>query len=127
MLTHWYRTSYGVLITQDYGSQQLRSAALNTDWRTSSTNGGETGTPTAGILIENVSFHGTNNVTTKSSATMVEVLCNPGECKGTWDWSGLKTSGGREGTNVGGCNSPVSAVYSKEIFPGGAPITGYTF
>lgn len=83
---------YGVIIIQDY------------------TNSGETGTATPGIPITNVSFKGTNTVSTKSSATMVKVLCYPGECTGTWDWSGLKTSGGKKGTNVGG-----------------APITGYTF
>lgn len=85
-------TSYGVMIVQDY------------------TNTGETGTATAGITIKNVSFQGTNTVSTVSSATMVKVLCYPGSCTGTWDWSGLKTSGGKKGTNVGG-----------------APITGYTF
>ncbi|KAG8806006.1 hypothetical protein FRC19_007517, partial [Serendipita sp. 401] len=85
-------TDYGVIIVQDY------------------TNTGETGTATAGITINNVSFQGTNSVATTSSATMVKVLCYPGDCTGTWNWSGLKTSGGKKGTNVGG-----------------APITGYTF
>ncbi|CAG7846073.1 Endo-polygalacturonase Short=PG; AltName: Full=Pectinase; Flags: Precursor [Serendipita indica DSM 11827] len=85
-------TSYGVIIVQDY------------------TNSGETGTATPGITIKNVSFQGTNSVSTTSSATMVKVLCYPGDCTGTWNWSGLKTSGGKKGTNVGG-----------------APITGYTF
>lgn len=35
MLMYWRRISYGVLIIQDYASQLLRYAALNTDWRTS--------------------------------------------------------------------------------------------
>jgi hypothetical protein len=58
---------------------------------------------------------------------MVKVLCYPGECTGIWDWSGLKTSGGKSGTNVGMYNLRLSAFYSEEISAGGALITGYTF
>jgi polygalacturonase len=61
-------------------------------------------------MIKNVSFTGTNTVNTIPGAKVVKVLCYPGDCTGIWDWSGLTTSGGKEGTNVGG-----------------APITGYSF
>jgi polygalacturonase len=68
-------------------------------------------TPDAsGITIKNVSFQGNNTLNTTPKATMVKVLCYSDYCTGIWDWSGLMTSGGKKGTNVGG-----------------APITGYSF
>ncbi|KIJ62447.1 glycoside hydrolase family 28 protein [Hydnomerulius pinastri MD-312] len=71
-------TEYGVLITQSY------PASL--------------GTPGNGVIISDVNFSpGTTTLTAASNAYMVAVDCGEGSCTGTWDWSGLKTSGGEVG------------------------------
>lgn len=82
---------YGVVIEQDYE------------------NGSPKGTATNGIPIKDVSFTGTNTVAVNSGAQQVYVLCGSGSCTGTWNWSGLKTSGGSAGS-----------------VSGKPPITGYT-
>ncbi|KIJ19579.1 polygalacturonase [Paxillus involutus ATCC 200175] len=71
-------TNYGVLITQSY------PASL--------------GTPGNGVIISDVNFYpGTTTLTAVSDAYMVAVDCGEGSCTGTWNWSGLKTSGGKVG------------------------------
>ncbi|KAF9222226.1 glycoside hydrolase family 28 protein [Gyrodon lividus] len=71
-------TEYGVLITQSY------PASL--------------GTPGNGVIVSNVSFYpGTTTLTAASNAYMAAVDCGEGSCTGTWNWSGLKTSGGKVG------------------------------
>ncbi|KEP46687.1 putative endo-polygalacturonase [Rhizoctonia solani 123E] len=72
-------TDYGVIIDQSYPS-------------TSST-------PGTGVVISNVTFAGTNTVSVASEANEVEVNCGSGSCTGTWDWSGLKVSGGSAGSS----------------------------
>ncbi|KZP09158.1 glycoside hydrolase family 28 protein [Athelia psychrophila] len=72
-------TQYGVVIEQDYE------------------NGSPTGTPTNGVTLGPVTFSGTNTIAVSSGAEQVYVLCGT-ECTGTWDWSGLKTSGGTAGS-----------------------------
>ncbi|KAH7311786.1 polygalacturonase [Rhizoctonia solani] len=56
-------------------------------------------TPGAGVKISGVAFTGNNNIAVASSAKTVEVNCASGGCTGTWDWSGLKVSGGSKGTH----------------------------
>ncbi|KAF8121412.1 glycoside hydrolase [Boletus edulis] len=71
-------TSYGVLITQSY------PASL--------------GTPGNGVIISDVDFYpGSTFLTAGSNAVMVAVNCGEGSCIGTWNWSGLQTSGGMVG------------------------------
>ncbi|KAG6375335.1 glycoside hydrolase [Boletus reticuloceps] len=71
-------TSYGVLITQSY------PASL--------------GTPGNGVIISDVDFYpGSTFLTAASNAVMVAVNCGEGSCIGTWNWSGLQTSGGMVG------------------------------
>jgi len=73
-------SQYGVIIEQDYK------------------NGGPSGTPSNGVTLGPVMFYGNNTVAVGSKAKEVYVLC--GElCKGTWDWSGLTTSGGSAGSS----------------------------
>ncbi|CCO36549.1 hypothetical protein RSOLAG1IB_08532 [Rhizoctonia solani AG-1 IB] len=72
-------TDYGVIIDQSYPDTL--------------------GTPGAGVKISNVTFTGTNTIAIASSAKAeVEVNCAKGGCTGTWDWSGLKVSGGSSGS-----------------------------
>ncbi|KAG8707503.1 hypothetical protein FRC11_007390, partial [Ceratobasidium sp. 423] len=72
---------YGVIIDQSYPSTL--------------------GTPGAGVKISGVTFIGTNSIAVASSAkAMVEVNCASGGCTGTWDWAGLKVSGGPKGTHM---------------------------
>jgi len=79
-------TEFGVLIDQSYPSTL--------------------GTPGTGVVIENVSFEGTNTVSVASSAHAVEVNCgSTSSCTGTWNWSGLKASGGSGSTIK---NAPVT-------------------
>ncbi|KZP10503.1 glycoside hydrolase family 28 protein [Athelia psychrophila] len=73
-------TSYGVVIEQDYE------------------NGSPTGTPSNGVTLGPVTFSGTNTIAVSSGAKEVYVLCGT-ECTGTWNWSGLKTSGGTAGSS----------------------------
>ncbi|KZP02628.1 glycoside hydrolase family 28 protein [Athelia psychrophila] len=80
-------TQYGVVIEQDYGQSFLM---INV-------NGSPTGTPTNGVTLGPVTFSGTNTIAVSSDAEQVYVLCGTG-CTGTWDWSGLKTSGGTAGS-----------------------------
>ncbi|KAJ6511835.1 glycoside hydrolase [Mycena vulgaris] len=80
-------TEYGVVIEQDYE------------------NGSPTGEATDGIPIADVSFTGTNTVSASDDGLQVYVLCGSGSCKGTWDWSGLTTSGGSTGSISG--NPPI--------------------
>lgn len=77
-------------------------------------NGSPTGKPTNGISISNIKFTGkqTTVAASGSKAQAVKILCGSGSCKGTWDWSGLKTSGG--------------SIKSTKT-PSSVPITGYTF
>ncbi|ELU43744.1 polygalacturonase [Rhizoctonia solani AG-1 IA] len=57
------------------------------------------GTPGTGVKISvgGVTFSGTNTVSVVSGAKEVEVNCGSGSCTGTWNWSGLKVSGGSAG------------------------------
>ncbi|KAG8694019.1 hypothetical protein FRC11_002494 [Ceratobasidium sp. 423] len=75
-------TSYGVIIDQSY------PATLST----------KTG---AGVKISGITFSGTNTIAVASSAKgEVEVNCAKGGCTGTWNWAGLKVSGGPSGSIV---------------------------
>ncbi|KAG8911072.1 hypothetical protein FRC00_007119, partial [Tulasnella sp. 408] len=78
---------YGVLIDQSYPSTL--------------------GTPGTGVLVSvsrrlmqnpDVQFISGNTVSVDSSATRVAVNCGSGSCQGTWNWAGLKASGGKTGT-----------------------------
>ncbi|KAJ1301722.1 hypothetical protein OPQ81_008955 [Rhizoctonia solani] len=72
-------TDYGVIIDQSYPSTL--------------------GTPSGGVKISGITFTGTNTISVASSAKgEVEVNCAKGGCTGTWDWSGLKVSGGPSGS-----------------------------
>jgi len=62
-------------------------------------------TPGNGVTISGVSFVSpTNTLEVNSGAKRVAVNCGKGSCKGTWDWSYLKVSGGTTGpvNNFGG-------------------------
>ncbi|CAE6442225.1 unnamed protein product [Rhizoctonia solani] len=75
-------TDYGVIIDQSYPSTLSKNTG-------------------AGIKISGVTFTGTNNIAVASSAKgEVEVNCAQGGCNGTWDWAGLKVSGGPSGSIV---------------------------
>ncbi|CAE6451101.1 unnamed protein product [Rhizoctonia solani] len=75
-------TDYGVIIDQSYPSTLSKNTG-------------------AGIKISGVTFTGTNNIAVASSAKgEVEVNCAQGGCTGTWDWAGLKVSGGPSGSIV---------------------------
>ncbi|CAE6439184.1 unnamed protein product [Rhizoctonia solani] len=74
-------TDYGVIIDQSYPDTL--------------------GTAGAGVKISNITFTGTNTIAIASSAKAeVEVNCAKGGCTGTWNWSGLKVSGGTSGAIV---------------------------
>nr|BAH29710.1 endopolygalacturonase 2 precursor [Agroathelia rolfsii] len=73
-------SDYGVVIEQDYE------------------NGSPTGTPSNGVTLGPVTFSGTNTVEVNSGAEQVYVLCGS-KCTGTWNWSGLTTSGGKAGSS----------------------------
>ncbi|GAB1527215.1 hypothetical protein RhiTH_010390 [Rhizoctonia solani] len=70
-------TKYGVIIDQSYPSTL--------------------GTPGKNVKISGVTFSGTNTISVASGAKEVEVNC--GDCSGTWNWSGLKVSGGSAGSS----------------------------
>ncbi|KAJ7773418.1 glycoside hydrolase [Mycena metata] len=79
-------TSFGVLIDQSYPSTL--------------------GTPGTGVVINGVTFSGTNTVAVASTAHRVEVNCgSTSSCKGTWNWSGLTATGGMGSTVK---NAPVT-------------------
>ncbi|KIJ42240.1 glycoside hydrolase family 28 protein [Sphaerobolus stellatus SS14] len=53
-------------------------------------------TPGTGVILSVINFLGsTNTISVSSSATPVAVNCGKGACTGTWNWSNLKTSGGK--------------------------------
>ncbi|CAE6421327.1 unnamed protein product [Rhizoctonia solani] len=54
------------------------------------------GTPGNNVAMSAITF-GTNNIAVTSSAERVVVNCGS-KCTGTWDWSGLKVTGGKAGT-----------------------------
>ncbi|KAG8773117.1 hypothetical protein FRC12_002708 [Ceratobasidium sp. 428] len=56
------------------------------------------GTPGTGVKLSGVTFSGTNTIAVGSSAKRVAVNCGSGSCSGTWNWSGLKVTGGSAGT-----------------------------
>ncbi|KAJ7912349.1 pectin lyase fold/virulence factor [Mycena leptocephala] len=79
-------TSFGVLIDQSYPSTL--------------------GTPGTGVVINTVTFSGSNTIAVGSSAKRVEVNCgSTSSCDGTWNWSGLTVTGGAAGAVK---NAPVS-------------------
>ncbi|KZP10501.1 glycoside hydrolase family 28 protein [Athelia psychrophila] len=80
-------TSYGVVIEQDYGDVDVIAE-----------NGSPNGTATNGVTLGPVTFSGTNTIAVSSGAKQVYVLCGT-KCTGTWNWSGLKTSGGSAGSS----------------------------
>ncbi|KAF8753015.1 Glycosyl hydrolases family 28 [Rhizoctonia solani] len=66
---------YGVIVDQSYPSTL--------------------GTPGNKVAMSGISF-GTNNIAVTSDAQRVAVDCGAG-CTGSWDWSGLKVTGGKAG------------------------------
>lgn len=74
-------SKYGVIIQQNY---------VNT--------GTTPTTASNGVILGPVTFSGTNTIAVNSGATEVYVLCGT-KCTGTWNWSGLKTSGGNAGSS----------------------------
>ncbi|KAG9000907.1 hypothetical protein FRB94_001548 [Tulasnella sp. JGI-2019a] len=61
------------------------------------------GTPATGGVLSNVQFPSKDTISVDSTAYRVEVNCGVGACTGTWDWSGLKVTGGLAGViNYGG-------------------------
>ncbi|KAJ7577413.1 glycoside hydrolase [Mycena floridula] len=74
-------TQFGVLIDQSY------PATL--------------GTPGTGVVINGVTFSGTNKIAVGSSAKRVEVNCgSSSSCTGTWNFAGLTVTGGAAGAIV---------------------------
>ncbi|QRV89376.1 polygalacturonase [Ceratobasidium sp. AG-Ba] len=69
---------YGVIIDQSYPSTL--------------------GTPGTGVKLSYINFSGTNTVPVASSAKRVAVNYGSRSCSSTWNWSGLKVSGGSAGT-----------------------------
>ncbi|KAJ7229009.1 pectin lyase fold/virulence factor [Mycena pura] len=79
-------TSFGVLIDQSYPSTL--------------------GTPGTGVVINGVSFTGTNTISVASTGHRVEVNCgSTSSCTGTWNFAGLTVTGGTGSTVK---NAPVS-------------------
>ncbi|KAF7354985.1 Glycoside hydrolase family 31 protein [Mycena sanguinolenta] len=80
-------TGFGVLIDQSY------PAVL--------------GTPGTGVIIDGVTFSGTNTISVDSTAHRVEVNCGSNSCVGTWseNFAGLTVSGGTGSTVK---NAPVT-------------------
>jgi len=77
---------YGVIIDQSYPSTL--------------------GTPGTGVIINGVSFTGSNTISVNSGAKRVEVNCGSSStCTGTWNFSGLTVTGGSAGAIK---NAPVS-------------------
>jgi len=73
-------SQYGIIIEQDYE------------------NGKPKGTPSNGVTLGPVFFTSNNTVVVNSGAKETYVLCGT-KCTGTWDWSGLTTSGGTAGSS----------------------------
>ncbi|KAF8745369.1 Glycosyl hydrolases family 28, partial [Rhizoctonia solani] len=74
-------TEYGVIIDQSYPDTL--------------------GTPKGGVKISGITFTGTNTIAVASSAKgEVEVNCAKGGCTGTWNWAGLKVSGGTSAGSI---------------------------
>jgi len=72
-------TQYGVIIDQSYPSTL--------------------GTPGTGVVIEGVTFSGSNTIAVGSSAHRVEINCgSTSSCPGTWNLAGLTVTGGEAGT-----------------------------
>ncbi|THV03533.1 glycoside hydrolase [Dendrothele bispora CBS 962.96] len=70
---------FGVLITQSYPDSL--------------------GTPGTGVILSNVKFAGTNTVSVNSGGDRLDINCgSTSSCPGTWDFSGLKITGGDAGT-----------------------------
>ncbi|KAJ7222127.1 glycoside hydrolase [Mycena pura] len=79
-------TEFGVLIDQSYPSTL--------------------GTPGTGVVINTVTFSGTNTISVGSSAKRVEVNCgSTSSCDGTWNFAGLTVTGGAAGAVK---NAPVT-------------------
>ncbi|KAF8523677.1 endo-polygalacturonase PG1 [Hysterangium stoloniferum] len=54
------------------------------------------GTPGSGVVIKDMMFVGAmNTLSVLPKATPVAVNCGDGTCIGTWEWTSLKTSGGK--------------------------------
>ncbi|GAB1528444.1 hypothetical protein RhiTH_011638 [Rhizoctonia solani] len=74
-------TEYGVIIDQSYPDTL--------------------GTPKGGVKISGITFTGTNTIAVASSAKgEIEVNCAKGGCTGTWNWAGLKVSGGTSAGSI---------------------------
>jgi len=79
-------TGFGVLIDQSY------PAVL--------------GTPGTGVIIDGVTFSGTNTISVGSTGHRVEVNCgSTSSCIGTWNFAGLTVTGGTGSTVK---NAPVT-------------------
>ncbi|KAJ6627460.1 glycoside hydrolase [Mycena sp. CBHHK59/15] len=79
-------TQFGVLIDQSYPSTL--------------------GTPGTGVVINGVTFSGTNTISVASTAHRVEVNCgSTSSCVGTWNFAGLTVTGGTGSTVK---NAPVT-------------------
>jgi len=79
-------TQFGVLIDQSYPSTL--------------------GSPGTGVVINGVTFSGTNTISVGSSAHRVEVNCgSTSSCTGTWNFAGLTATGGSAGVIK---NAPVT-------------------
>ncbi|PPQ65450.1 hypothetical protein CVT26_000102 [Gymnopilus dilepis] len=64
------------------------------------------GTPGTGVVVSNVNFVSpTTTLSVNSGAQQAAVNCGSGSCTGSWNWSNLKTSGGKAGKLT---NCPVS-------------------
>jgi len=71
-------TQYGVIIDQSYPSTL--------------------GTPGTGVIIEGITFSGTNTIAVNSGAHRVEINCgSTSSCPGTWNLAGLTVTGGSAG------------------------------
>ncbi|KAG6372447.1 pectin lyase fold/virulence factor [Boletus reticuloceps] len=71
-------SSYGLLIDQSYPAV--------------------VGTPGNGVAISDINFNqGSTELSVVQDAQMVAVNCGKNSCTGPWDWSDLKTSGGKIG------------------------------
>ncbi|TDL24141.1 endo-polygalacturonase PG1 [Rickenella mellea] len=55
------------------------------------------GTPGNGVKLSGVNFVSGNVLSVNSGADRVAVNCGSGSCTGTWNWSGLKVTGGQAG------------------------------
>ncbi|KAF5343851.1 hypothetical protein D9758_015878 [Tetrapyrgos nigripes] len=57
------------------------------------------GTPGTGVVISGITFAGTNTVSVNSAADRVDINCgSTSSCTGTWNFAGLKVTGGKAGT-----------------------------